>query len=116
MQPLHPLSCLLHVLSAPMGRYAKGVVPPLPRRAVKEPGTKAGQGGQGAWGCPSPGPLPPRRAGDQARGPGSGRPSDGWLSRYGSPLIPGRGCHMALSLLSRTGGHKKGAPAGTDAP
>ena len=45
-----------------------------------------------------------------------GRPSDGWLSRYGSPLIPGRGCHMALSLLSRTGGHKKGAPAGTDAP
>lgn len=79
MQPLHPLSCLLHVLSAPMGRYAKGVVPP----------------------------LPPRRAGDQARGPGSGRPSDGWLSRYGSPLIPGRGCHMAPSLLSRTGGHEK---------
>ena len=39
--------------------YAEGVVPPLPRRAHTVPGTKAGQGVQGAWGCPSPGPLPP---------------------------------------------------------
>lgn len=53
--------------------YAEGVVPPLPRRAHTVPGTKAGQGAQGAWGCPGPGPLPPRRAGDHARRPGSGR-------------------------------------------
>ena len=38
--------------------YAKGVVPPLPRRACAVPETRAGQGVQGAWGCPSPGPLP----------------------------------------------------------
>lgn len=42
--------------------YAEGVVPPLPRRARAVPETEAGQGVQGAWGCPSPGPLrSPRR-------------------------------------------------------
>ena len=43
-----------------------------------------GTGGQEGWGRAGPEHLPLRRGGDQTREPGSGRPLDGWLSRYGS--------------------------------
>ena len=52
---------------------AEGAVPSVPARPAQGRGPEAGQGVQGAWGCPGPGPLPPRRAGDHARRPGSGR-------------------------------------------
>ena len=107
-------------------RRRRGAAPPSARRDETGDQTR-GTGVQGGWGRAGPDLLPLRRGGDQARGPGSGHPADGWLSRYASfllpvasnnrhwtevvalrlPLIPGRGCHMALPLLPRASDHEK---------
>ena len=64
LAPVHCDPCRLQAVFACIERAAwaacaEGAVLPRLRRAVTAPGTKAGHGVQGAWGCPGPGPLPP---------------------------------------------------------
>lgn len=92
---------------AALAAYAEGVVPLRLRRAVTKPGPDAGHGGAGGLGPRRPRPLAAslRRRPDPRAGQ---RPSIGRLAvALRLPLIPGRGCHMALSLLPQAGGHKK---------
>lgn len=91
MQPLHPLSCLLHVLSAPMGRRTPKAwcrtCPGAPSRN-REPMRGRGCRGPGAAQAPAP-----CRLAAQATRPGAGqRPSIGRLAvALRLPSHPGQG-------------------------
>ena len=91
LPPVHCDPCRLQAVvpcieRAVWAACAEGAVLPRLRRAVTAPGTKAGHGGAGGLGAPSPRPLAARRAGDPPLPPQKQkRPEEGEFFRPGRP-------------------------------
>ena len=91
LAPVHCDACRLQAVvpcieRAAWAACAEGAVLPRLRRAVTALGTKAGHGGAGGLGAPSPRPLAARRAGDPPLPPQKQkRPEEGKFFRPGRP-------------------------------
>lgn len=91
LAPVHCDPCRLQAVvpcieRAAWAACAEGAVLPRLRRAVTALGTKAGHGGAGGLGAPSPRPLAARRAGDPPLPPQKQkRPEEGEFFRPGRP-------------------------------